>query len=906
MVRAIPVYQRQALAGGTQSAPGASSSVSPNDPVAAGLANLGQAAGNVASSLGEQEFYNARVEARNAEIAAAEAKRAAENAAAVDVSNVLSQGDVYWQEDSSRRMKEWKVGDPDMRDAIGKDFDKWVADSTEKLPTDASKKYFQQNAAGMKSRLQTTAFSFQEKSTTAKLNADSDAGQQADENTVYNDPARFKDVYARRMETMLARSDLSEAEKVKVADIFKRKLSLAAERGEMQRDPAGWYAARFGAGAAAAAVTTPASGGGFASVMPRIFAEEGGYSASDGNTGAPVNFGINQKANPDIDVKSLTKDGATKIHKERYWDKIKGDSLPVALQGTAMDAAVNQGVGNANKWIQASGGDPVKFNALRRAHYEMLLQNPDYKRFRSTWMNRLAKYERDAGNGGAAVDPGSPVGRSTLLDTAPATFKNMDWEQQDALRSMVETRLRQNDAAFKGQVDGMVRDAVAMHKDGIQDPQPIPAAVFDRAYGVNGSSMYAEYQKSRLMGADINGFKTQSEAEIMATLERSAPVPGPAYAAADERQRVRVQAAQAVLKQRADDPAGYAIRNSESLRVQQLALDNPALSPDARSTMTQRFVRDSLAEQQRLGIASPAVLTPRQADAIAMRAMKASRPEDSANLIGGLQAEYGDYFPRVFNQLVRDNKIAGELLIIPNLPDQSTREVVSRLARVKEADLVQGIDAAGQKAIKEAVVESLSEFVRTIPMMNESASKTVNAYETTLRKLAYQFMQNGSKPTEAAEQARMALLGQYTFEGATRFPKGVQPSRAMRGADRLLASDLAGIDVPRDRVGMRNPVELSAAWQSTVRDRPEWYTREDDSGVDLYVFDKERGTRQRVTRGGVGVSYSWEQLEAANAAAQSAASKGFRGRERRVEAARVQRELIDQRFRQNESAAGAK
>jgi hypothetical protein len=905
MVRAIPVYQRQALAGGTQSAPGASSSVSPNDPAAAALVGLGQAVGSVGSAIGEQEFYDARVAARNAEIAAAEAKKAVENAAAVDVSNVLSQGDVYWQEDATRRMKAWKVGDPDMREAIGTDFDKWVAESTAKLPTDASRKYFQQSAAGMKSRLQTTAFSFQEKSTTAKLNADSDAGQQADENTVFNDPTRFTEVYRRRMEPLLARTDLSEAEKVKAAAGYKRQLSLAVERGQMQRDPAGWFAARFGTGAAAAAVTTSA-GGGFASVMPRIFAEEGGYSASDGNTGAPVNFGINQKANPDIDVKSLTKEGAAKIHKERYWDKIKGDTLPPALQGTAMDAAVNQGVGNANKWIQASGGDPVKFNALRRAHYEMLLQDPDYKRFRPAWMNRLAKYERDAGTvPGATVSPDSPVGRSALLDTAPATFKNIDWEQQEAMRSMAETRLKQNDAAFKGQVDGMVRDATAMHRDGIQDPQPIPAAAFDRAYGMNGQSMYSEYQKSRLMAADINGFKAQSGAEIMATIERSAPPAGPGYAAADERQRVRVQAAQAVLKQRADDPAGYAIRNSESLRVQQSALTDPALTPDARSAMTQRFVRDSLAEQQRLGIASPQVLTPSQADAIAMRAMKATRPEDSANLIGGLESEYGSYFPRVFEQLVRDNKIAGELLIIPNLPGQTAREAVSRLARVKEADLVQGIDAAGQKAVKEAVTATLSDFSKTIPLMTSQAAGTVNAYETTLRKLAYQFMQNGSKPTEAAEQARVMLLGQYTFDGATRFPKGVDPSKSMMGAKRLLASDLVGIDVPRDAAGMRNPAEAAAEWQATVRARPQWYTRQDDSGVELWAMGNN-GTRYRVTRGGTGVSYTWEQLEAANAASQAAASQGSRGRERRVEAARRQRELIDERFRQNQSAAGAK
>ena len=97
------------------------------------------------------------------------------------------------------------------------------------------------------------------------------------------------------------------------------------------------------------------------------------------------------------------------------------------------------------------------------------------------------------------------------------------------------------------------------------------------------------------------------------------------------------------------------------------------LSGDERARLMQRFTRENLAEQQRLGIAIPQVLTPRQADAIATRAMQASKPEDSANLIGGLQAEYGEFFPRVFDQLVKDGKIAGELLIIPNLPSQTAK-----------------------------------------------------------------------------------------------------------------------------------------------------------------------------------------------------------------------------------------
>lgn len=881
MARAIPIYQRQNLAGGVQSAPNASSNVSAQSPVAAGLASLGQAAGNIGGVIVEQDVLAATEQRKKLD----EQNKKLEGEAAVNATNVLSQGDVFWQENESSRMKSWKPGDADMRKGIDAEFDKWQTETEQKLTTDASKKYFRQHSAVMKARLQTSAFSFQEKSIRDLLNTQTDISDEADKVTVSNDPARLPDVLSRKLVAMNARPELTPAEKEKEGFKYRNSLYLAVEMRKLTDDPSGYYRERFGSLRSDGVPTAPvpATTAGFAGVMPRIFKTEGGYAASDGGNGAPVNFGINQGANPDVDVKNLTKDGAAKIYKDRYWDKIKGDTLPPELQGTAMDAAVNQGPTNAAKWIKDSGGDPVKFNALRRAHYDALLKEPANEKYRKTWLGRLAAYEGDVLSGLVATDvaSGAPVDRSAIVP--PVTFSGLNLDQQYTLRNLAETRVKQGNAVFKSQVDGVLRDAVAMHKDGLQDPQAIPSSTFERAYGADAPRFYAEYQKSRQMGVDISSFKSQSEAEIMASLDATRPVPGANYAADDARQGVRMQAVQQIMKQRNDDPAGYATKNSSSLSGQQAALAAPSLSADDRAKMTQKFVGENLAEQQRLGIASPLVLTPRQSDAIAMRAMKATKPEDSANLIAGLEQEYGGYFPRVFDQLVREHKISGDLLIIPNLPSQTAREAVSRLARVKESDLVQGIDPASQKAVKEAVVSTMTNFTRTIPLMTEPAAKTVNAYEATLRKLAYQFMQGGTKPSEAAEQARVMLLGQYVFDGHARFPRSVDSSRAMSGARRMLESDLVGIDVPRDTMGSRTTSEAVAEWQSTVHARPQFFTSQDDGGLELWATGNN-GTRYRVTRGGVGVSYTWEQLMASNVEAQKAAASQGSGARLRVQA----------------------
>ena len=858
----IPVYERRLAPGGDLPVARASSNVSASSPVGDALTGIGRQLGGMADTMMREQIQNR------------------ENLAAVDTANVLSQADVHWQQRTTEATKEWTVGGPDLRETLGKEFDAWQTETASKLASDKARNYFNQHAAGMKSRLQTGVYSYQERATTAKLNADSSAGEQADENVVFGDASRFDEVYRRRMETMLARTDLSEADKITAAAKYKGKLSMAVERGQLERDPVAWYKERFGdfnPKGAPAAAGRAATGGGFDAVMADVFRHEGGYNPKDGGNGAPVNFGINQGHNPDIDVKNLTKADAAKLYKTRYWDKIGGDNLPPALQGTAMDAAVNQGPANAKKWIDASGGDPVKFNALRRAHYERLLEKPENAKYRGAWMRRMA--EAESGRTGPAAAPGAPPGDGVRYaerpeaPTPPASFSNMDYEQQIQFKSRAETLLKQAEAQFRGEADRAVRDAIAMHKDGVVDPVELQPEFFARAYGDEGSRLHSEYVQSRDMGADISGYKTQSEAEILADLQQATPTPGPGYESADQRRGVRVQAAQRVLQARNEDPAGYAVKTSESLTKQREALDDPQMPPEQRPAMVQQFVRDSLAEQQRLGIRAPRILTPGQSDAIAARAIGAQRPEDSANLIAGLEAEYGGYFPKVFAELVKDKKISGELLLIPNLPSQTAREAVSRLSRVKESDLTAGLDLDAQKVVKEAVLTKLEEYAKAVPMMTEAAVGTVNSYETSMRKLAFSFVAGGMKPADAAEQAHSMLLGHYQFDGTMRVPTSVSLRETKRGAAFMLSNDLTGIDVPRDLVGARKPDELAAEWQKTVQSRPMWFTSDDDSGLALYAQGSD-GVRYRVTRGGKPVTYSWPDLAGRVATGKGRVSSG--------------------------------
>lgn len=163
----------------------------------------------------------------------------------------------------------------------------------------------------------------------------------------------------------------------------------------------------------------------FDGVIERVLADEGGYVNDPVDRGGETNYGISSAANPDVDVKNLTRDGAKAIYRQRYWDAIGADALPEAIRATAFDAAVNQGVGWTKKALAQSGGDPAVFNELRRQRYDEIVQNdPSQRKFYNGWMNRLNRYAAgDVGAGatgvaGVAAAPRSYAdARQFVLDT---------------------------------------------------------------------------------------------------------------------------------------------------------------------------------------------------------------------------------------------------------------------------------------------------------------------------------------------------------------------------------------------------------------------------------------------------------------------------------------------------------
>lgn len=99
-----------------------------------------------------------------------------------------------------------------------------------------------------------------------------------------------------------------------------------------------------------------------------VVGEEGAYSCNaqdPGNwTGGACNvgrllgtkYGIAACSRPSLDISNLTLEEARDIYRTEYWNAVAADGLPPPLALLVFDAAVNNGVSRAVRWLQTAIG----------------------------------------------------------------------------------------------------------------------------------------------------------------------------------------------------------------------------------------------------------------------------------------------------------------------------------------------------------------------------------------------------------------------------------------------------------------------------------------------------------------------------------------------------------------------
>lgn len=144
-------------------------------------------------------------------------------------------------------------------------------------------------------------------------------------------------------------------------------------------------------------------------IIRNTLAIEGGYSASDGASKAPVIHGINRKYHEkefdeakrifDTQGPEASKAYAQKFFKAEYFDKYKLDSYPEDTRQILFDGMINHHSAFRDRLLKAAkdGATPDGLIAMRREEYQRLGKKPEYAPSLDGWMNRLDRLQETRG-----------------------------------------------------------------------------------------------------------------------------------------------------------------------------------------------------------------------------------------------------------------------------------------------------------------------------------------------------------------------------------------------------------------------------------------------------------------------------------------------------------------------------
>ncbi len=94
----------------------------------------------------------------------------------------------------------------------------------------------------------------------------------------------------------------------------------------------------------------------FEDAVEIVLKSEGGLVSDLRDPGGTTNFGISQRAYPELNIAQLSKEKAIEIYKKDYWDKNKIDLMPEKIRLAVFDCCVNQGSDFAIKTLQSICG----------------------------------------------------------------------------------------------------------------------------------------------------------------------------------------------------------------------------------------------------------------------------------------------------------------------------------------------------------------------------------------------------------------------------------------------------------------------------------------------------------------------------------------------------------------------
>lgn len=305
-----------------------------------------------------------------------------------------------------------------------------------------------------------------------------------------------------------------------------------------------------------------------------------------------------------------------------------------------------------------------------------------------------------------------------------------------------------------------------------------------------------------------------------------------------------------LMKQQQTDPAAYVAKYSPAVQRAFVAAQQDG-TPEAY----QAYARTTLAEQQRLGVRQPKLLSDAAADQLVANFNgQLDGGESAAVMIEQQQQLWGKDFPAVLQQV--GNKLPAEAQVIATGLPKDVAARMASVATIKDSELNAGL----QKGQKDEIVQSVQSEMQSFAGSLQGQSGGINTYSTMYKaalRTATSYVLQGESPKDAAKRVVGGMVNdKYDFFGTYRVPKTQDTEAVSRGAVQAMRQIKPDELMPLPGIGgvteEQNLKQLHGALQSSGQ----WVPNEDESGLSLTL----NGYRVR-GKDGQPITRSWSDLQ---------------------------------------------
>lgn len=194
-------------------------------------------------------------------------------------------------------------------------------------------------------------------------------------------------------------------------------------------------------------------------------------------------WGLNDAANPDLDLANMSVAEARRYADERYFREIEQYDLPKKAQLIAFDAAYNHGPAFAKKIIEATQGQDEErrignMMLMRKAEYERLAQENPQKHGKNFegWMNRLERVWDKVNSDSVNARP-----RILDLSTAQNIAAGMDEDTGKEFTKLVENHNKFVQAQRMQEQAAVMDEAMAFYEANGAGTESMPNVLLQKA-----------------------------------------------------------------------------------------------------------------------------------------------------------------------------------------------------------------------------------------------------------------------------------------------------------------------------------------------------------------------------------------------------------------------------------------